>query len=65
MSASIQLSRNELLLFGFWDVWMKVKITGSNFQASFSDEWFRYLLQNWPWMNVNGSYWWQVNIGWC
>ena len=35
----------------------------SDFQANFSDWWLRYLLWNWPQMNVTGPYWWLVNIG--
>ena len=46
-----------------WDIW--VKFEKNHFQTSFSDWWLRYLLWNCPLLNVNGTYWWQVNIGSC
>ena len=35
----------------------------SSFLANFSNWWLRYLLRNWPHMNVTGPYWWWINIG--
>ena len=35
----------------------------NNFQAYFSDWWWRYHLWNCPNMNVTGLHWWSVNIG--
>ena len=35
----------------------------SNFQTDSSDWWLRYLLWNYPNMNVTGLHWWSVNIG--
>ena len=48
-------------LIGPLEVW--IKFWKSYFPANSNGWWKRYLLWNCPQMNVNGPYWWWVNIG--